>query len=371
MRLTTLGVAVLLAAAGVPAHAQSHVTLYGILDVGYLYTNPDNRPSTSELADGIQSQSRFGIRGVERLSPNLNAAFTLEGGISGDTGMSQQGGRLFGRQAWASLVAGIGELRLGRQYGLGYEYFLSDASPFGTTFRDAGTGNLFSSASGRLIFDNVVMVRTGDFGGLSGAVGYAFNANGTEQPGTGANASAWTAGARYRARNFYAALTYENFNCPDTTTGTAFNTCNAVMRDNQSHWQVGGSYQFSALRVYGMWALEENQFSFFAVTPAKKAQVYEVGVKVKLVGGELLAAYQGRDDDWNANMDVWGLGFTYPFSRRTNLYTFVSDASADDNPTSQLVSGGRIVREGYTAPQIDAYRARDRLQFGVGLRHLF
>ena len=37
----------------------------------------------------------------------------------------------------------------------------------------------------------------------------------------------------------------------------------------------------------------------------------------------------------------------------------------------KFVSGGRIVREGYTATQIDAYRIRDRLQFGVGLRHNF
>ena len=58
-------------------------------------------------------------------------------------------------------------------------------------------------------------------------------------------------------------------------------------------------------------------------------------------------------------------------SRRTNLYTFVSDTKADDAPTAQLVSGGRIVQEGYTASQISAYRDRDRLQFAVGLRHLF
>jgi hypothetical protein len=49
----------------------------------------------------------------------------------------------------------------------------------------------------------------------------------------------------------------------------------------------------------------------------------------------------------------------------------VSDTSADDTPTTQLVSGGRIVREGYTSAQINTYRERDRLQFGVGVRHNF
>jgi len=371
MKLSSIAIAVIAAAAAMSASAQSHVSLYGIVDLGYLYTNPAGGSSTSELADGIQSQSRFGFRGVERLTRDLNAAFTLEGGISADTGMSQQSGRLFGRQAWVSLLASAGSFRLGRQYGIGYEYFLADTSPFGTTFRDAGTGSVFSSASGRLILDNVVMLRTGDFGGLSGAVGYSFNANGTEQAGMGNNTSVWTAGARYLMTKGYFAVSYENFNCPNTATGTTFNSCNASMKDNQSHLQVGGSWEISPFRLYGMWALEQNQFNFFAVTPAKKAYVYELGVKVKLVGGELLAAYQGRNDDWNANLDVWGLGFTYPFSRRTNLYTFVSDTSASDTPTAQLVSGGQIVREGYTTSQIDAYRNRDRLQFGVGLRHRF
>jgi predicted porin len=371
MKLSRIAVAVVAAAAAMSAQAQSSVTLYGIVDVGYLYTNPSTGPSTSEIVDGIQAQSRFGIRGVERLTPNLNFAFTLEGGIAMDTGQSQQNGRLFGRQAWGALVANTGEIRLGRQYGIGYDYFLAETSPFGTTYRDAGTGSVFSSASGRLIFDNVAMIRTGDFGGFSGAVGYSFNVNGTEAPGVGNNTGAWTAGARYRSSNLYLAASYENFNCPNTTTGTTFNSCNAFTKDSQSQWQVGGSYEWSIFRLYGMWALEENQFTMYAVTPAKRAKVYEVGGKIRVAGGEFLASYQGRDDEWNANLNVWGLGYSYPLSRRTNIYTFVSDTNASDNPTQQVVVGGRIVVPGYTSSQISAYRERDRMQFGFGLRHNF
>ncbi len=105
MKLSRIAVAVVVAAAAMSASAQSNVTLYGIIDLGYLYTNPANGSNTNEIADGIQSQSRIGIRGVERLTRDINAAFVLEGGISADTGMSQQSGRLFGRQAWASLLA--------------------------------------------------------------------------------------------------------------------------------------------------------------------------------------------------------------------------------------------------------------------------
>jgi predicted porin len=372
MQFARIGLGIAAAAASMAVQAQSHLAVYGIVDVGYLHTNPSTGPSTSEIADGIQSQSRFGIRGVERVTRDLNALFTLEGGISLDTGQSQQAGRLFGRQAWAGLtVRGGTELRLGRQYGLGYEYFLSDTSPFGTTFRDAGSGNVFSSAAGRLILDNLAMVRSGDFDGFSGALGYSFNAAASEAAGSASNVGTWTAGVRYRSGNAYLALSYERFNCPDTATATTFNTCNGATRDEQSHLQMGGSFDLAFVRLYGMWALEQNQFGFFAVTPAKKAQAWELGFKLKAIGGELLAAWQGRDDDFNADLGVWGVGFTYPLSRRTNVYTFVSDTRADDTPSAQVVSAGRIVSEGYTPAQIAAYRERDRLQFAVGLRHLF
>lgn len=354
------------------AQAQSSVTTYGVLDAGYLYTDTTGQPSKSELADGIQAQSRFGFRGREDLGGGLAASFTLEGGLSADTGTSQQSGRLFGRQAWVAIGHRTGELRLGRQYGIGYEYFLADTSPFGTTFRDAGSGNVFSSAAGRLILDNVVMLRSGDFNGFSGALGYSFQGNGAEAAGAGNNANVLTGGLRYRSGKVYAAVSYERFNCPNTTAGTTFNTCNAATKDDQSNLQLGGSVDFSPVRVYAMWAQEKNQFSFVAVTPAKKAQVYELGAKVKLLGGELLASYQKRDDrDYDADLSVWALGYTYPLSRRTNLYSFVSDTTADKTPTAQVVTGGAIVQAGYTASQIAAYRERDRTMFGLGLRHTF
>src|SRR5678815_3054784 len=106
------------------ALAQSNVTLYGIIDVGYRYSDPDasNVSSTKGIDSGIQSGNRWGIRGSEALSPTLNAVFTIEGGFGLDTGTLSQGSaactgtpisatnsvicsgatqtRIFGRQAW-------------------------------------------------------------------------------------------------------------------------------------------------------------------------------------------------------------------------------------------------------------------------------
>jgi predicted porin len=364
--------------------AQSSVTIFGIVDAGYLYSSPDGVPgrpsapsSTSGIEDGIQTPSRFGFYGSEALGDGLSAKFWLEGGFAIDTGASQQGGRLFGRQAWAGLQGGFGEWRLGRQYGLGYEFFLTGVSPFGTTFRDAGLGNVFSSASGRLILDNMIEYRTPTLAGFNAAVGYSFNNNPTvalasENPGSGNNITVLTAGAQYRQGPIVAVISYESFNCPDNTATIVSNTCNATRKDDQRHLQVGGSYDFKVVRVYGAWAQEKDQFTLTAITPSSDSRVWELGVSAPLAGGELLAAWQDRDDKaYSADLKVWAIGYTYPLSARTNLYAFYSDTTADDTPRAQVVTGGVITTEGYTAAQTSAYWDRNRAQFGIGLRHRF
>ena len=87
MKKNLIALAILGAFSGA-ALAQSNVTLYGIVDVGYRYIDTESGPNTSGIASGQQSGSRFGFRGVEVLSPNLNAVFTLEAGFNIDIGTS-------------------------------------------------------------------------------------------------------------------------------------------------------------------------------------------------------------------------------------------------------------------------------------------
>jgi predicted porin len=358
---------------------QGNVNVFGIVDLGYLDSSPNSVPgrattpgSTRGLEDGIQTPSRFGLYGTEALGGGLNAKFWLEGGFAADTGTSQQGGRLFGRQAWVALQGGFGELRLGRQYGVGYEYFITGVSPFGTTFRDAGLGNVFSSASGRLILDNMVEYRTPNVSGFSGALGYSFNAAAAEVPGGSNNTSVLTGGVQYRRGPAVAVVSYESVNCPGNTATIVSNTCNAQRKEDQTHLQVGGSFDFKVVKVYGAYAQEENQFTLSAITPSKDATVWMLGVSAPLFGGEALAAWQDRSDDaYGADLNVWGIGYTYPLSNRTNLYAFYADTSADSTPRAQTTAGGAVTVEGYTAAQINSYWDRNRSQFGFGLRHRF
>ena len=108
--------------------AQSSVTLYGIADVGFNYTNiaqtarPGGTPtggSQFALADAHTtglSGSRWGLRGAEDLGGGLRAIFVLESGFYMNTGAFAQGGAEFGRQAYFGLSSNYGTVTLGRQY---------------------------------------------------------------------------------------------------------------------------------------------------------------------------------------------------------------------------------------------------------------
>ncbi|GAB7522798.1 hypothetical protein PBS_17820 [Paraburkholderia sp. 2C] len=100
------------------AHAQSSVTLYGLLDAGLQYTNNvGSGGSLFRQTSGNINGSRFGMRGNEDLGGGLGAIFVLEGGFNINNGKSAQDGRLFGRQAFVGLSSKeYGTVSLGRQY---------------------------------------------------------------------------------------------------------------------------------------------------------------------------------------------------------------------------------------------------------------
>src|SRR5690606_1129817 len=130
MKKTLLAAALLAGFAGA-AHAQSSVTLYGIVDVGVGGNKLHDSAAGGDdarygLMSGVQSGSRWGLRGSEDLGNGLRANFQLESGFdvaNGRQGPGSQEGRLFGRQAWGGLSGAWGEVRAGRQVTVAAGYF--------------------------------------------------------------------------------------------------------------------------------------------------------------------------------------------------------------------------------------------------------
>src|SRR3546814_11914800 len=115
MKKTLLAAALTVGFFGV-AQAETSVTLYGIIDTGICYNKVESydgakigtqRPAGATnvdskklgLVNGVQSGSRWGLKGAEDLRDGLRAVFQLDSGYDSSPGHSAHGGRLFARQA--------------------------------------------------------------------------------------------------------------------------------------------------------------------------------------------------------------------------------------------------------------------------------
>lgn len=354
MKKSLVALAVLGAFAGA-ASAQSSVTLYGLADIGYYRIDPKapGAATTNSIASGIQSGSRFGLRGSEDLGGGLRAVFQLENGFSVDDGTLGQGGRLFGRWAWAGLAGGFGEFRIGRQWAYGFEMF-GEVDVFGTGFNDAGLQSTMSSANA-IRLDNMVAYRSPALGPVRINVGYSTQAAGAEVAGSGNNASVITAGLRGGFGPVVLVGTHEAVNNPSGA-------------PDAKHTQLGLVLDVKVLKLHAALASEKNQITGFgprrgnlaqvvvfpaATTPREnKAMSYAVGATVPVGSGQILFQYQNRDMDIETptiqDHRTIALGFTFPFSRRTNMYTYFADTE-----------------------QKNIQGANDRKELSVGLRHTF
>jgi predicted porin len=105
------------------AAAQTNVTIYGVLDAGYLYSAGDPGPGIkgtntfSGVANGLTAGNRLGFKGEEALGNGLKAVFTLEYGLEID----QNTGIAYARQQFVGLASNYGTLSLGRQYAPGFD----------------------------------------------------------------------------------------------------------------------------------------------------------------------------------------------------------------------------------------------------------
>jgi predicted porin len=122
MKQKTKNMLFALAATGVvaipmQAFAQSTVTLYGSIDEGLQYTSNVKGKSNIETTSGQDSGDRWGLKGVEDLGGGLKTLFQIENGFNLNTGNLNNGGRIFGRQAYIGLQSdSLGTVTVGRQY---------------------------------------------------------------------------------------------------------------------------------------------------------------------------------------------------------------------------------------------------------------
>jgi predicted porin len=139
--LCSLAVLFALGAGAQCAHAQSSVTLYGLIDTSIEITNPGSS-WTPRVDSGAYRGSRIGLRGEEQIGSDTRILFDLENGFNSGNGALATSGTLFNRQAWIGIGAPWGELRLGRQYSPIYIPFKGQLDAFGAGTIASGLNNL-------------------------------------------------------------------------------------------------------------------------------------------------------------------------------------------------------------------------------------
>ena len=234
------------------AHAQSSVTLYGVIDVGLDFANNSGGKQIWHMQDGTfdgMYGSRWGLKGEEDLGGGLTAVFKLENGFNVTNGELMQFGREFGRQAWVGLSdRSLGTLTLGRQYDSVVDYLqptTMDGNAGGLAFH---AGDIDNTADSFRV-NNSIKYASNDIHGLTfgGVLGLSnSNADGTSKIGMWSAGAAYvTGGLRIAAAYLYAwqpATLFPDGDYTANTTGSAIGATGAFSYvGNPATQQIAGA----------------------------------------------------------------------------------------------------------------------------------
>lgn len=310
------------------AHAQSSVTLYGVIDAGVSYVNHSavtgGSKSLFKYDDGVAQGSRWGLKGNEDLGGGMSANFVLENGFNSGTGALGQNSREFGRQASVGLTQkGVGTVSLGRQYTFSTDFLapfsggnMTAAGNYGFHINDID--QLTSSRA-----DNSIKYTSDSFGGLKfgGLYGFSNTAGAFGGSLTGSSSRVYSFGATYGNGPFSVGAAYTDIHFPAVT---GFTTTIANVATNGLHdlrtFGLGGKFRFGPAT---MWALWTNTHFTPVATASSTANIGEIGANYGLTSAltlsgaytftDLTGNFEGKWHQVNLTMD-------YALSKRTDVY---------------------------------------------------
>lgn len=368
------------------ASAQTNVTVYGIADLGYVYSQgrAARDPITglrgttnkfSGIANGITAGNRLGFKGEEALGNGLKAVFTLEYGLNLDTNNGIGTGGLNARQQYVGLAGNFGTVALGRQYAPGFNATANNDALEAT---DMSIQSSLSVYAGNSItpnsyarYNNAISYTSNAMSGVTVSAIYGFG----EKSPVGnyyskANDNIWDGGKIGLGLNYAnGPINLDAVFQSRQNVVTAYPNPAGMGRD-VNEWYLGGSWDFKVVKAYASYQTLNNKNSGDVDGAAGKTKnnIWTVGLTAPVGVGTLGVSYGklslNRKDLADGDSWGWGTMYTYPLSKRTALYAAYTYI---DNNRNSIGVQTQVAADGANMGIV----GESNHTFGTGIRHSF
>lgn len=345
MQKKLIAVAVLGACVAGSAFA-ANVDVYGRIDTGLSYVHYDetglsDAKDTLSLDSGMSSGNRWGLKGSEDLGNGYQVGFVLESGFDADTGAMSKDG-LFNREATLRVSGPFGSIYAGRMGRIGSDagsvgFYAGSVSPFGSGWGKMA-GHFAVTANYDSRYNNALAYVSPKVGPVTVYAQYTMG-NATENESGDDRLFSLGAQADFGALQVLGLVEYLN---KKSVAGTT--VYDDSQYDDSYTINLGGSYDFSVAKVFlaGQYFKAAPNYAGMKANYAEDPRVLNnewrwsfdgfgvnVGATAPIGAGEFLVSagygkgdvnYDTKDAKISADAYIIQVGYTYPFSKRTNLY---------------------------------------------------
>lgn len=306
-----MGTAILLVT-GLPAQAQTHVSLYGRVVAGVDYQNNvdlGNGKSGSLLraADNQWGTSMLGLRGVEDLGDGLQAFFNLEGGFGAANGASGDNGFHLNRRSLVGFrAASWGTLTIGKNQPVADALWAID--PTGQQYIGSATLVRGRNWPG---YNNMISYETPLWNGFSAQAVTSMG----EQPGGSAKGRKDALLLTFARPDYELRLIYDLARDQNGKYSDLFSTSKELT--------IGGTWTLDKAKLFAGY----EHLSAPDVSPGSpdKANHYWLGARYQASTAMTLigAVYRVDVKNGGGSANLFMLGTDYELSKRTLLYASV------------------------------------------------
>lgn len=341
-------------------HAQSNVTLYGLVDTGIDYASnvvnasngsivPGSGGHVFQAVSGVPIGSHWGLLGNEDLGGGLKTVFRLESGFNAVNGSLSATNTLFSRNAFVGVSSTqYGTLTFGKQW----DAIVDVVEPL--TLNGNLGGWYFShpndvdNTDNGFSINNDIKYTSPSFDGFKFEGHYSFGG----QAGQFSNNAAYGGGASYSIGDFSAGIAYLRVNNPEVAVAgyqsgggyvnEVYGNALAEAR-SQGILAVGASYQFGKFKLLG--DLTSTRFQDGNAGHDVTFQNYELSAiysptaALTLAGGYTYTTGSDHATDKSPKYQQLNLIAQYALSKRTDVYVMTALQRADGDAQFAQIAG--------------------------------